>query len=75
MCFAKLTKLRPVTTINIMYIIAILRQKFTIAGIKRQTIAARLQFRHIVVTLPIFVARRMMWIETEIVWTFETFLC
>lgn len=58
-----------------MDIVAVLRQEFAVAGIESQTISTSLQLGHIVVTFPIFIAGDLMWVEAEIVWTFEVLLC
>lgn len=57
-----------------MQVVAVLRQVFVVAGIEGETVAARLQFGDVVVALPVFVARRAVRIETEIVGTFERLL-
>jgi hypothetical protein len=63
-----------VSTVYIVQIVAVLGQVFVVGGIERQTVAAFLQLGHTVVTLPVFVAGQIVWIEAVIVGAFETLL-
>lgn len=49
-------ELRALAAVHVVQIIAVLGEELAVAGVKRQTVAARLQFRHVVVAFPIFVA-------------------
>ncbi|KYN18312.1 hypothetical protein ALC57_09419, partial [Trachymyrmex cornetzi] len=67
-------ELRALAAVYIVQIIAVLGEELVVAGVKCQTVAARLQFRHVVVAFPILVARYVMRIEPEVIRTFEGLL-
>lgn len=67
-------ELRALAAVHVVQVIAVLGEELAVAGVKCETVAARLQFRHVVVALPILVARYVMRIEPEIVRTFEGLL-
>lgn len=67
-------ELRALAAVHVVQIIAVLGEELAVAGVKRQTVAARLQFRHVVVAFPILVARYVVRIEPEVVRTFEGLL-
>lgn len=69
-----LTQLAPVATVDVVDVIAVFCQKFRIASIESQAVAARFQFGDIVVTFPVFVARDVVGVEAEIVGAFEVLL-
>lgn len=48
-------KLRAFAAVHVVQIIAVLGEELAIAGVKRQTVAARLQLRHVVIAFPILV--------------------
>lgn len=57
-----------------MDVVAIFCQVFWVTGIKGQSISAGFQFGHVVVAFPVLVAGSGVWVESEIVRTFETVL-
>lgn len=67
-------ELRALAAVHVVQIIAVLGEELAVAGVERQTVTARLQFRHVVVAFPILVARYVIRIEPEVVRTFEGFL-
>lgn len=67
-------ELRALAAVHVMQVVAIFGEELAIAGVKRETVTARLQFCHVVVAFPIFVARYMVRIEPEVVRAFERFL-
>lgn len=58
-----------------MNVVAVLSEELGVTGIERQAITACLQFGDIVITLPVFIAGCVMWIEAEIIGAFEALLC
>lgn len=66
-----LTQLGALAALNVVQVVTVLRQEFIVAGIKGQTVSARLQLRCVVVALPVFVAAAIVWVETEVVGAFE----
>lgn len=68
------TELRSVAAVDVVDVITVFSQEFRVASIECQTVAASLQFRYVIITFPVLVAGGVMWIETEIVGTFEVFL-
>ncbi|TGZ57268.1 hypothetical protein DBV15_09868 [Temnothorax longispinosus] len=67
-------ELRALAAVHVVQVIAVLGEELAVTGVKCQTVAARLQFRHVVVAFPILVARYVMRIEPEIVRAFEGLL-
>ena len=69
-----LTKLCPVSALNVVEVVAILSQVFGVSGVEGKTVAASLQFSGTVVTLPVFVAGEVVGVEAEVIGTFEGLL-
>ncbi|KYQ60241.1 hypothetical protein ALC60_00649 [Trachymyrmex zeteki] len=67
-------ELRAFAAVYIVQIIAVLGEELVVAGVKCQTVAARLQFPHVAIAFPILVARYVMRIEPEVIRTFEGLL-
>lgn len=67
-------ELRALAAVHVVQVVAILGEELAVAGVESETVTARLQFRHVVVAFPIFVARYMVRIEPEVVRAFEGFL-
>lgn len=70
-----LTEFGSVSAINVVNVIAVFGQVFRIAGIESQTVTASFQFSNVIITFPVFVAGPSVWVETKIIWAFETVLC
>lgn len=68
------TKLCPLGAVHVVDVVAVLCQVFAVAGIESQTVAAGLQLGHVVVALPVFVARDVMGVEAEVIRAFEALL-
>lgn len=64
----------PLSAIDVVDVVAVLCEVFAVAGIEGQSVAAGLQLGHIVVALPVFVARAVMWVEAKVIGTFEVLL-
>lgn len=57
-----------------MDVVAVLCEVFAVAGVKGESVAAGLQLGHIVVALPVFVARAVVWVEAKVIGAFEALL-
>lgn len=67
-------ELRALAALHVVQVVAVLGEELAVAGVERQTVTARLQFRHVVVALPVLVARYMMRVESKVIWAFEAVL-
>jgi len=55
-------------------IVAVLGEVFGVCGIEGQTVAAGLQLGNAIVALPVFVAGRVVWIESKVIGTLKATL-
>lgn len=67
-------ELRSLATVHVVQVVAVLGEELAVGGVERQTIAARLQLGHVVVALPILVARTVVRVKSEVVRAFEVLL-
>lgn len=64
-------KLRPVAALYVMEVVAVFGEELAVARVERESVTAGLQFRDVVITLPVFVAGYVVGVETEVVGAFE----
>jgi hypothetical protein len=69
-----LTELRPVAAVHVVDVVAVLGEEFGVAGVEGEPVPASLQLGDVVVALPVFVAGAVVWVEAEIIGTFEVLL-
>jgi hypothetical protein len=70
----RLTKAWSVGAVNIVKVVAVLRQEFGVGGVEGKAVAAGLELRGATVAFPVFVARVRMRVETIVVRTLEIIL-
>lgn len=64
----------PLSAVHVVDVVAVLCEVFAVAGVKGESVAAGLQLGHIVVALPVFVARAVVWVEAKVIGAFEALL-
>lgn len=67
-------QLRPLAAIDVVQVVAVLREELAVAGVEGQAVAAGLQFGNVIVALPVLVAGQVVGVEAKVVGAFEVLL-